>query len=103
VELADATAPLSAYARLPQRQTVVVLQSGRGRRPRGGVLKPREPLALPEHTEVVPLILPVQEPTAGDDDPTGWQTARRFIGLWRDAPADDLAERHDDHLYGRRR
>lgn len=36
---------------------------------------------------------------AADDDPTGWKTARRFIGLWREAPAEDLAEEHDRYLY----
>lgn len=55
----------------------------------GGAFKPTEPVKLEEHTEV-----------EADDDPTGWKTARRFIGLWKDAPTDDLAEAHDDCLYG---
>jgi hypothetical protein len=38
---------------------------------------------------------------ARDDDPTGWKTAERFIGLWANAPADDLAENHDAYLCDR--
>lgn len=72
-----------------------------------GVLVPREPLDLPEHVEVeieVRLVEGEMEARADDPgDPTGWVTMRRFIGLWQDAPADDLAEKHDEYLYGARR
>ena len=67
-----------------------------------GVLKPKEPLELAEHSEVEVLVLPTAQ-SAEDDDPTGWKAARRFIGLWKDAPADDIAEEHDEYLYGPKR
>jgi len=62
-----------------------------------GVFKPKEPVHLQEKTEVEVLI--PAEPKQDDDDPTGWKAARRFIGLWKDAPADDIAEDHDKYLY----
>jgi predicted DNA-binding antitoxin AbrB/MazE fold protein len=62
-----------------------------------GVFKPKEPVHLKEKTEVEVLI-PV-EPAVDEDDPTGWKAARRFIGLWKDAPADDIAEQHDKYVY----
>lgn len=62
-----------------------------------GVFKPQEPVQLAEKTEVEVLIPALTE--AADDDPTGWKAARRFIGLWKDAPADDLAEDHDKYIY----
>ena len=62
-----------------------------------GVFKPKEPVHLQEKTEVEVLI--PAEPSKDDDDPTGWKAARRFIGLWKDAPADDIAEDHDKYLY----
>jgi predicted DNA-binding antitoxin AbrB/MazE fold protein len=62
-----------------------------------GVFKPKEPVKLPENTEVEVLIpgetLPEQE--------AGWKAFERFAGLWKDAQETDIAERHDDHLYGR--
>jgi predicted DNA-binding antitoxin AbrB/MazE fold protein len=64
-----------------------------------GVLKPKEPLDLPEHSEVVVTYVPANSP-AEDDDPTGWKAMRQLIGMWKDAPADDLAEEHDKYLYG---
>jgi len=68
-----------------------------------GVLKPEGPVPLEEHKRYVLRIEPAAEQRAvEDDDPTGWKTARRFIGLWKDAPADDLAENHDAYLYDRR-
>jgi predicted DNA-binding antitoxin AbrB/MazE fold protein len=68
-----------------------------------GVLKPEEPVRLEEHKSYVLSIEPATEQGAvEDDDPTGWKTARRFIGLWKEAPADDLAENHDAYLYDRR-
>lgn len=70
-----------------------------------GVLKPEEPVELEEQKHYVLRIEPAAEAaTAGevDDDPTGWKTARRFIGLWKDAPASDLAENHDKYIYDQR-
>ena len=67
----------------------------------GGVLKPEEPVELEEQKHYVLRVEPAAEAAAGevDDDPTGWKAARRFIGLWKDAPATDLAENHDKYIY----
>ena len=68
-----------------------------------GVLKPEGPVPLEERRRYVLRIEPAAEQEAvEDDDPTGWKTAERFIGLWKDAPVDDLAENHDTYLYDRR-
>lgn len=70
----------------------------------GGVLKPEGPVDLEERKQYVLRIEPAAEAATGgvDDDPTGWKTARRFIGLWKDAPASDVAENHDKYLYDQR-
>ncbi len=61
-----------------------------------GVLKPREPLRLQEHSEVEVLIMtPVKR---DPDDPTGWKAIRRLIGAG-EGPAD-LGRNHDKDLYG---
>lgn len=63
-----------------------------------GVFKPQEPVHLEEHTEVEVLIpVPPSQPDA--EDPTGWKAAEALIGFIEDAPAD-MAEKHDDYLYG---
>ena len=64
-----------------------------------GVFKPTEPVQLQERTEVEVLV-PTAAPS--DDDPTGWAAAQALIGFIDDAPAD-MAEHHDDYLYGRPR
>lgn len=64
-----------------------------------GVFKPKEPLHLKEQTEVEVLI---PSPALPDDDPTGWKTAESLIGFIQDAPSD-MAEHHDQYLYGRPR
>jgi hypothetical protein len=64
-----------------------------------GVFKPKEPVHLQERTEVEVLV-PTQ--AASDDDPTGWAAAQALIGFIDDAPAD-MAENHDQYLYGRPR
>ena len=64
-----------------------------------GVFKPTEPVHLQEHTEVEVL---VPTPAPSDDDPTGWAAARALIGFIDDA-APDMAELHDQYLYGRPR
>ncbi len=65
-----------------------------------GVLKPKEPLPFKEHEEVEILeIRPAAAASADDDDPTGWKTARRFIGMIKNAPKGvPLAQDHDDYL-----
>jgi predicted DNA-binding antitoxin AbrB/MazE fold protein len=71
----------------------------------GGVLKPEEPVELEERKHYLLRIEPAAENAQGegvDDDPTGWKTARRFIGLWKVAPATDLAENHDKYIYDHR-
>jgi len=62
-----------------------------------GVLKPKSPLQLEEHSEVEVLVL---KPVARDaDDPTGWKAIDSLIGVARGAPSD-VSEKHDDSLYG---
>ena len=64
-----------------------------------GVLRPEKPLDLKEHAKVR-VIVEEEPPAVDDDDPTGWKTAREFIGLWKDAPADEsIARDHDKYLY----
>jgi hypothetical protein len=61
-----------------------------------GVLKPKTPLQLEEHTEVDGLVL---RPLARDaDDPTGWKTVDSLIGAASGVPSN-ASERHDDALY----
>ena len=61
-----------------------------------GVLKPKTPLQLEEHSEVEVLVL---KPSARDaDDPTGWKAIDSVIGAAKGAPSD-ASERHDDVLY----
>jgi len=62
-----------------------------------GVFKPKEPVDLQERTEVEVL---VPTPAPSDDDPTGWVAAEALIGFIDDAPPD-MAEHHDQYLYGR--
>jgi predicted DNA-binding antitoxin AbrB/MazE fold protein len=66
-----------------------------------GVLRPEKPLGFKEHARVRVIIEDEAAVQATeDDDPTGWKTARRFIGLWKDAPAGEpIAAEHDQHLY----
>jgi predicted DNA-binding antitoxin AbrB/MazE fold protein len=65
-----------------------------------GVLKPDAPLQLQEKAKVR---VTIEEPTPAathHDDPTGWKTAERFIGMWKDAPeGEPIAREHDKHLY----
>ena len=65
-----------------------------------GVLKLEKPIGLKEHSKVRVIIEAESEAATEDDDPTGWKAARRFIGLWKDAPAGEpIAAKHDQHLY----
>jgi predicted DNA-binding antitoxin AbrB/MazE fold protein len=65
-----------------------------------GVLKPRSPLELEEHTEVRVLVM---KPLAHDpDDPTGWKAIDELIGCLKSGRGD-VAENHDSYLYGNRR
>jgi hypothetical protein len=43
----------------------------------------------------------IQAPSLATADENGWSAFTRFTGLWEDASEDDIAERHDDHLYDR--
>ena len=70
-----------------------------------GVLKPERPLALKEKAKVhVTIQAEVdQTPAAKDDDPTGWKTAREFIGMWKGGtPGENVGEEHDKYIYGRK-
>jgi len=61
-----------------------------------GVLKPKAPLQLEEHSEVEVLLL---RPVARDsDDPTGWKAIDSLIGIGRGVPSD-ASEKHDEALY----
>ena len=63
-----------------------------------GVLKPKEPLELEEHAEVEVLIL--ARPKVGDDDPTGWKTARELIGcITEPLIANNVSEDPDQYIY----
>jgi predicted DNA-binding antitoxin AbrB/MazE fold protein len=65
-----------------------------------GVLRPEKPLGLKEHSKVRVIIEGESEAAVEDDDPTGWKAARRFIGLWKNAPAGEpIAAEHDQYLY----
>lgn len=63
-----------------------------------GVLKLEAPLMLQEKATVR---VTIEESAPGVvDDPTGWKTAERLIGLWKDAPAEEpIAREHDKNLY----
>jgi predicted DNA-binding antitoxin AbrB/MazE fold protein len=62
-----------------------------------GVLKPKVPLRLEEHSEVEVLVL---KPVARDaDDPTGWKAIDSLIGAAR-GERSDASETHDHVLYG---
>jgi predicted DNA-binding antitoxin AbrB/MazE fold protein len=68
-----------------------------------GVLRLEEPVALEEKAKVR-LVIEVDAdtpaPVKDDDDPTGWKTARRFIGMWKGAPkGENIARDHDKYLY----
>jgi predicted DNA-binding antitoxin AbrB/MazE fold protein len=56
-----------------------------------GVLKPKEPIALSEGTEVRIAISTLDE----NDDPL-----EAVIGVCDDGPDISLAERHDEFVYG---
>jgi predicted DNA-binding antitoxin AbrB/MazE fold protein len=67
-----------------------------------GVLKIEKAVALKEKAKVRLVIdaEPDAMVPAEDDDPTGWKTARRFIGIWKGAPkGEPIARDHDKHLY----
>ncbi len=73
----------------------------------GGVLKLERPVDLKENAKVNVIIEAAPEVAVAteDDDPTGWKTAEKFIGMWRDAPARSsalLSEDHDRILYKHR-
>ncbi len=63
-----------------------------------GMLRLDAPLNIQEKAKVR---VTIEEPTlATDDDPTGWKTAERFIGMWKGAPENEpIAREHDKHIY----
>jgi len=68
-----------------------------------GVLKPKSPLELAEHTEVEllvirPLACDPGDPALDPDDPTGWKAIDRLIGCIGGGERD-VAENHDKYLY----
>jgi predicted DNA-binding antitoxin AbrB/MazE fold protein len=72
-----------------------------------GVLRLERPIDLKEKSKVHVIIEAEPEAASAveDDDPTGWRTAREFIGMWKDAPARSsasLSENHDRVIYRRR-
>ena len=64
-----------------------------------GVLKPKNPLPFKEHEEVEIDVRRVSAAEVEDDDPTGWKTARAFVGMIKNAPKGvPIARDHDDYL-----
>jgi hypothetical protein len=64
-----------------------------------GVFRPKRPVELDEKTEVRLRIEGMVETPDGEDDPTGWNAARRFIGFIKDEPAGlPVARDHDKYL-----
>jgi predicted DNA-binding antitoxin AbrB/MazE fold protein len=68
-----------------------------------GVLKPEQPIALKDKAKVR---LVIETPEADEavpvdnEDPTGWKTARRFIGMWKGGtPGEAVGAEHDKYLY----
>ncbi len=68
-----------------------------------GVLKPTIPLPFKEHEEVE-LDIKAPAASAGDDDPTGWKTARELIGcITEELAVEDASVNHDRYIYRRDR
>lgn len=68
-----------------------------------GVLTPKTRLDLPEKTTVQIVVEPATAAKI-EDDPTGWKAIDRLIGLAHDdGGPTDVAENHDEYLYGRLR
>jgi hypothetical protein len=66
----------------------------------GGVLKLERPVDLKEKAKVNVIIEAAPEALTEDEDPTGWGTADRFIGMWKGgAPGEAVGAEHDKHLY----
>ena len=63
-----------------------------------GILRLDAPLNIQEKATVR---VTIEEPApAATDDPTGWETAERFIGMWKGAPENEpIARDHDKHIY----
>lgn len=62
----------------------------------GGVFRPREPVHLPEQTEVEVHVSP--RPVNDPGDPTGWQAIDSLVGILEGTPPD-VSENHDAYLY----
>lgn len=63
-----------------------------------GVLTPKTRLDLPEKASVH---VTVDADIAAQSDSTGWKAIDRLIGMANDeGGATDVAEKHDEYLYG---
>lgn len=66
----------------------------------GGVLRLERAVDLKEKAKVNVIIETAPDTLAEDEDPTGWRTADRFIGMWKGgAPGEAVGAEHDKHLY----
>ncbi len=64
-----------------------------------GVLTLKTQLDLPEKTKVHGTVEP--DNSVSEDDPTGWKAIDRLIGMVNDEGGPtDVAEKHDEYLYG---
>ncbi len=69
-----------------------------------GVFKPEEPVALEEKAKVRLTIETTPAAPQGDEDPTGWKTARELVGcITEELVAPDVALNHDRYIYRRDR
>lgn len=66
----------------------------------GGVFRPREPVHLPEQTEVEVHVS--SHPARDPGDPTGWQAIDSLAGILKGTPPD-VSENHDVYLHKQRR
>jgi predicted DNA-binding antitoxin AbrB/MazE fold protein len=67
-----------------------------------GVLRLEQPVTLKEKAKVrVVIEAETDSPSpVEDDDPTGWKTAEKFIGMWKGGtPGEAVGEDHDKYLY----
>jgi len=65
-----------------------------------GVLKLERPVDLKENAKVNVTIEAAPEALTEGQDPTGWKTADRFVGMWKGGtPGEALGAEHDTHLH----
>jgi len=64
-----------------------------------GVFKPKTPVELEDHADVHLIIESKPKVYDDEEDPSGYKTARSFIGFIKTAPEDvPIARDHDEHL-----